>query len=221
MNKRFALFDMDGTLIDSMPFWQSLGSDYLRAHGVTPPANLREVIGPMTISGAAAYFAALGITDTVEQIVNECNSMMRRAYSSVIPPRKGVEGYLAALRARGVRCCVATATDTKLAALCLERLGLLRYFEFIESCEQLGIGKDRPDIYLIAARKLGCTDPADAAVFEDAPYAARTAKQAGFYTVGVFDPAAETPPEELLATADAYITDYTEATALLPQEGLS
>ena len=103
--------------------------------------------------------------------------------------------------------CVATGTAAPLARLCLERLGVADYFVDILSCEDIGVSKECPDIYLLAARRLGST-PEETAVFEDALYAARTAKKAGFYTVGVFEPGYAEWWEELSALADETITDW-------------
>lgn len=207
MNKRFAIFDMDGTLIDSMPAWRDLGKNFLISHNIALPEDLRKVIAPMTMPQCADYFKTLGVAGTNEEIVEALNSYMREQYRTTIEPRECVEQYLEALKSIGVRCCVATATDEGLARICLERLGLLSYFEFIVSCEDIGVGKTSPDIYHAAAEKLGA-DPCDIAVFEDVPYAAQTAKKAGYYTVGVYDPFSEAHQKRLKLTIDEYIADY-------------
>ena len=108
-------------------------------------------------------------------------------YRSDVPLKPGVKAYLERLRGRGCRLCVATATAEPLARQCLSRLGVDGFFDFILSCETLGVSKDRPDVFLEAARRLGAT-PGETAVFEDALYAARTAREAGFYTVAVPEP---------------------------------
>lgn len=217
MNKRFAIFDMDGTLIDSMPAWRNLGKNFLISHNITPPENLRKVIAPMTMSQSAQYFKTLGINGTTEEIVDALTGYMREQYCTTIQPREGVEQYLKALQTLGVRCCVATATDEALARICLGRLGLLCYFEFIASCEDIGVGKTSPDIYHLAAGKLGAS-PCDIAVYEDAPYAAETAKTAGYYTVGVYDPSAEAFQQRLKTTIDEYLADYAAAAGNLTGE---
>ena len=205
---------MDGTLIDSMPVWRGLGASFLRENGVTPPDDLRKVIAPLTLPQSAAYFQTLGVTGSVDEIVDALNAYMRAQYETTIGLRENVVRYLEALKATGVRCCVATATDEALARICLNRLGLLAYFEFIVSCETIGAGKTDPAVYDAAARRLGAA-PAEIAVYEDAPYAAETAKRAGYYVVGVHDPSAERHQARLKLTVDDYLTDYAAAAAAL------
>ena len=215
MNRKFAIFDMDGTLVESMPAWKDLGKDYLASKGVPVPPDLRKRVASMTMPETGAYFNELGIPGTPKQLAGEMNELMHQKYRTVIGPREGIGDYLDALLERGVRMCVATATDAALAATCLNRLGLMRYFGFIASCEDTGIGKTSPHIYQLAAARMGAQDPWDVAVLEDAPYAARTARDAGFYTVGVYDPSSEKRQGELQKIVAEYITDYREAAAAL------
>lgn len=217
MNKSFAIFDMDGTLLDSMPAWRGLGKNFLQSHNITPPSDLRKIIAPMTLVQSAEYFKTLGVTGTAEEIVDALNNYMREQYRTTIAPREHVAQYLEALKMAGVRCCVATATDVALAQLCFERLGLMTYFDFIVSCEDIGIGKTSPAVYHAAAEKLGAA-PGDIAVYEDIPYAAQTAKKAGYYVVGVYDPSAEKYQPSLKLTIDEYIEDYAAAAAAFVKE---
>ena len=103
--------------------------------------------------------------------------------------------------------CVATATPEPLARACLQRLGVLEDFEFLLSCDAVGAGKDRPDVFLEAARRLGAA-PAETAAFEDALFALRTAKDAGFYTVGVWDASGDGHWNEVTALADETVRDW-------------
>lgn len=218
MDKHYAIFDMDGTLIDSMPVWRTLGKTYLRTKGIVPPADLRKVIAPMTMLQSAEYFQTLGVPGRAPQIAAELDAWMRKRYESDIPARPGAGDYLAELKARGVRCCVATATDPGLAGICLDRLKLLKYFEFIVSCETIGCTKTAPDIYHLAAGRLGAV-PAQIAVYEDAPYAAETARRAGYYTVGVFDDSPEASQERLKAACNEYILSFSDAAESMRNQG--
>lgn len=207
MDKRFAIFDMDGTLVDSMIFWKHLASEYLHSKGIQDISeNILEQIKPITMSESAALFRAeFGLTGDIE---GEMNAMMDDHYRSDIPLKPGVFAYLRRLRERGVRMCVASATAEHLMAACLSRLGVLGCFEFLLSCESVGAGKNSPLVFLEAARQLGA-DVGDIAVYEDALYAVRTAKNAGFHVVGVYDESADWEAVQL--TADETILNWEEA----------
>ena len=207
MDKKFAIFDMDGTLVDSMGFWKDLAAEYLRSKGIHEiPAEIPERIKPMTMSESAALFRAeFGLSGDIE---GEMNAMMDEHYRSDIPLKPGVSDYLRRRRARGVRMCVASATAEHLMEACLSRLGVRPCFEFLLSCESVGAGKDSPLVFLEAARRLGA-EPSEIAVYEDALYAVRTAKDAGFHVVGVFDEAAHR--EAARTIADEYILNWEDA----------
>ena len=137
-------------------------------------------------------------------------AMMEEHYRRDVPLKPGVKEYLERLRARGCRLCVATATAEPLSHQCLSRLGVDHLFDFILSCETLGVSKNRPDVFLEAARRLRAA-PGETAVFEDALYAARTAREAGFYTVAVPEPSYAGDWPELSALADECILDWRNA----------
>lgn len=211
MNKRYAIFDMDGTLVDSMGYWKALGRDYLAGLGVRATAEQLEPIGPMTMLESAAYFMeTFGIAGPAQRIVDEMHAVMDSHYRNDVPLKPGVKEYLEELRKQGVRMCVATATAEPLSHACLSRLGADGCFDFILSCETIGVGKTRPDIYHLAAERLGAP-PAEIAVFEDALYAVQTAKQAGYYTVGIYEPAYDKDWGRISALADETISDWRKA----------
>lgn len=211
MDKRYAIFDMDGTLVDSMSYWKALGRDYLAGLGVRATAGQLEPIGPMTMLESAAYFMeTFGVPGPAQRIVDEMHAVMDSHYRNDVPLKPGVKEYLEELRGRGVRMCVATATAEPLSHACLSRLGVDGCFDFILSCETIGVGKTRPDIYHLAAERLGAA-PAETAVFEDAFYAVKTAKQAGFYTVGIYEPAYDKDWGRISALADETIFDWRNA----------
>ena len=209
--KRYCVFDMDGTLLDSMGYWRGLAVDYLRSRGIEPTAAELAPLRSQTMSQSAEYFMELyGIPGPPRKIVDDMEAVMNRHYREDIPLKPGAAEYLAALSRAGARLCVATATAEYLARACLERLDVLRYFEFVVSCETINIGKDQPDIFYLAARRLGAS-PGETAVFEDAPYAAETAKAAGFFVVGLYDEASKSRQDRLAAVCDLYYTDLAQA----------
>lgn len=209
MDKRFAIFDMDGTLIDSMIFWKNLATEYLNSKGVTQiPADILERIKPMTMSESAALFQReFGLTGDPEA---EMNAMMDEHYRSDIPLKPGVREYLWMLHMGDVRMCVASATAEHLMESCLARLGVRNCFEFLLSCETVGAGKRSPLVYHESARILGA-NPAEIAVYEDALYAVQTAKDAGYYVVGVYDDSAAENWQTIEKIADEIILNWEEA----------
>lgn len=216
MDKRFAIFDMDGTLVDSMVYWKHLAMEFLESKGVrTISTDILERIKPMTMTESAALFIKeYGLSSTAESIAAEMNAMMDEHYRKDIPLKPGVSAYLEALHKKGVVMCVASATAEELMDACLTRLGVAHYFSFLLSCETVGTGKNHPDVYLEAAKRLAA-HPKDIAVFEDALYAANTAKQAGFYTVAVRDDSNQPHWETLTALADEVILDWQAAAQTL------
>lgn len=209
MNKPFAIFDMDGTLIDSMKYWSRLAEEFLEEKGISPVSpTLLERIRPMTLTESSALFIReFSLPGTPESIAAEINALMERHYLTSIPLKEHVASYLEQLQRQGVRMCVASATDQALMSACLKRLGADKYFEFLLSCEEVGTGKNKPDVYLAAARRFDAA-PSSIAVFEDALYAAQTAKKAGFYVIGVYDESAAKHWKELTTLADETITHW-------------
>ncbi len=209
MDKQFAIFDMDGTLIDSMIFWKNLASEYLTSQGVTNiPTDILEQIKPMTMSESAALFVQeFGLTGDPEA---EMNAMMDEHYRKDIPLKPGVEKYLQTLHEKGVRMCVASATAEHLMESCLARLGVRGYFEFLLSCETVGAGKRNPLVYHVSAQRLNAM-PEEIAVYEDALYAVQTAKDAGYYVVGVYDDSAAKNWKTIETHADEIILNWEDA----------
>lgn len=213
MNKKYAIFDMDGTLIDSMTYWKNLGREYLSMQGV--PENLdavMEEIKPLTMTESAELFRTrFSLSGTKESIAASMNWMIEEHYRKDIPLKNGVKDYLAKLHASGVKMCVASATDKALMETCLERLGIKGYFEFILSCEEVGAGKRKPDVYFEAVRRMENQEkisPESVAVFEDADYAIHTALEAGFYTIAVYDDSNKDKWEKLKMQTREFIEDW-------------
>lgn len=209
MDKRYCIFDMDGTLVDSMGHWKNLEREFLLAKGI--PEDVDEVlkeIQHMTIPAAMEFFIdRFHFAGTVESLTEEFNGLMAAHYASDVEVKDGVPAYLEALRQKGVRMCIASATSVPLVTICLERLGLRHYFEFLLSCVDVNASKDKPDVFLEAARRLGGT-PEETAVFEDSLVAATSAKSAGFHVVGIYDPYSAHNWPGIVELADELIEDW-------------
>ena len=213
MRIRGAIFDVDGTLLDSMFIWDTIGETYLRSIGYEPREKLNEVFKNMSLFQAARYYRTeYGVTLSIDEIMNGVNAMLERYYRFEVSLKPGVAELLAQLQASGVKLCIATATDRYLVEAALERCGVLSCFGEIFTCNEVGHGKDEPDIFEAALRFLG-TRREETLVFDDALYAVRTAKEAGFLVAAVYD-SHERSQAEVRARSDLYLEDLTQLVEL-------
>lgn len=202
-----AIFDFDGTLVDSMFIWESFGEDYLRSLGKEPKENLCKTFATFTLEHAAKYYRQhYGVTLSVEEIVCNVNEIVLQSYRTKVRLKSGVAKFLERLKNQGVNMCVATVTDRFIVEEVLERLGVRKYFSEIFTCSEVGCSKESPEIYNVALNYLK-TDKKDTVVFEDSFYALMTAKNDGFSVAGVFDKH-EKNQALMKANADYYISDY-------------
>ncbi len=204
-----AIFDLDGTILDSMFVWDTIGEDYLRSLGKEPKENLKETFKTFSLEQAAHYYKEnYGVALPVSEIISGVNKMVEKYYTDSIPLKSGVEMFLEKFKEKGIKMCIATVTDKHLVESALERLGIRNYFSEIFTCTSVGHGKEEPHIYREAQKHLG-TSKSETVVFEDALYSLKTAKSDGFITAGVFD-AHEENQEELKNLSDCYIEDYSD-----------
>ena len=166
----------------------------------------------MSLHQAARYYQTeYGVTQSIDEIMDGVNAMLERYYRFEVPLKPGVAELLERLRQDGVRLCIATATDRHLVEAGLDRCGVLSCFGEIFTCNEVGHGKDEPDIFEATLRFLG-TRREETLVFDDALYAVRTAKEAGFPVAAVYD-SHEKNQEGLRALADFYIEDFSQVSA--------
>ena len=204
-----AIFDFDGTLLDSMFIWDTIGEDYLRTLGKEPHEDLKETFMTLTLEEAAEYYREhYKVTLSVTEIMDSINAMVEGIYRTKVTLKPGVMAYLRLLKERGVKMCVATVTDRYLVEDTLERLGILHYFSEIFTCAEVGYGKDKPIIYQKALEHLG-TAKEETFVFEDSLFALETAKTDGFPTVGGYD-MHESRQEDMKRLADCYVRSFEE-----------
>lgn len=205
-----AIFDMDGTLLDSMPVWEHASERYLEKRGIKPKEKLSEILFSMSMQQGAAYVKeSYGLTETVEEIVKGVNGIVAEFYQTEVLPKPGVRELLKQLRARGIKMAVATSTDRTHVEAALKRTEIYEFFEGIFTCSEVGAGKVKPAVYDAASECLS-VKPEETLVFEDALYAIRTAKAAGYGTVGVFDAASEREQDVIQTVADIYVKNVGE-----------
>ena len=199
------IFDMDGTLLDSMGMWENLGSIYLTKKGIVPPADLKEVIENKTLEEAAEYFIAdLGIEGTVKEVVQEILSLIRDKYYNELQLKPGVKKYVLSEYEKGSNMCILTTSDRELAIAAMERTGIGLCIKEIFTAETLGLSKRGPEIFLKTCELMGF-EPSNTVVYEDALYAVKAAKAAGCHVVAVYDHMNRNDWEEIKSLADNII----------------
>lgn len=202
-----AIFDLDGTLLDSMQIWEDVGEKYLLSQGVKPEEDLRETLRTMSLRQAAEYCQKnYKIEKTIEEIIEGVTEIVEDFYKKDAALKPGVKEFLESFFTKDVKMCVATASEKELVEAALTRCGVRDYFVDILTCSQVGCGKDQPVIYEEALKILG-TEKSKTLVFEDSLHAITTAKQAGFTVVGVYEPS-EKDQESVRESVDYYIEDF-------------
>lgn len=213
-----AIFDVDGTLLDSMPLWEHVGEQYLIEKGCIPKPGMEERVRTMSMSQIADYCRTeYGIADSPETIIEEINGMVLEQYRTQVQAKPGIPELLERLKGEGVRLAVATASDRCLIEPALERTGLLPYFDLFLTCSEVGAGKDSPAIFLKAAETLE-TVPEQTVVFEDSLYAMKTAARAGFLLAGIFDESAAGEQDAIQTLADWYFVETVNWDVLFQQK---
>lgn len=208
------IFDFDGTLFDSMRIWVEAGELYLNSVGMTAEKDLWKKLKTMSLLQSAEYLKdAYSLPLSVDNIMNGINKVVEDFYFYHAMPKECVMDVLENLKARGIKMCIATATDRYQVEAALKRCNMLHYFDAIFTCTEVGHGKDEPYIFEIAREAMG-TEKSEIAVFEDAYHAAKTAKEAGFYVIGIYD-RYEKRTEELKVLADVYVNSFSEIGELL------
>jgi len=203
------LFDFDGTLVDSMPVYVSAMLRVLDDHGISYGSDIVKIITPLGFGGAAKYFISLGLQKSEDEIVELARANMLDAYLYQIPAKNNVVSVLKELKARGANLNVLTASPHITLDACLKRVGIYDLFTNIWSCEDFQTTKADPEIYKMAAEKIG--EPIENILFlDDNLDADRTAKQAGMPVCGVYDDSSKEYVEQIKAATDYYIYDFSE-----------
>lgn len=209
MTFKAAIFDMDGTLTDSMHIWDTAGITYLKSKGITPAPDLRERSRALSLDQVIdLYRQEYGIQDSRTQILADFDAIVEAEYQKV-PLKSGVLELLQLLSQHQIPMIVATASPLHIVTDTLKRLNILSYFSEVLTCGDIGIGKDHPDIYLKAAFLMG-SEPAETLVFEDALHAIRTATDAGFYVIGVYDHSEGVNEDKIKPLCNEYVKSFTE-----------
>ena len=205
MKIKGAIFDMDGTLIDSMKYWDTVGLEYLKRNGIKHTNDKENYVLQVGIYAFSEYCnKTYGLNKSYEQVLHEIHDIMDEKYATAVTLKKGADKMLEVLRQNGVKTCLATATEQGSAKKVLEKLGVLNYFENVITTTMVGKSKHDPLIYEKALEFLG-TNKEETYVFEDAVYAIETAKKDGFNVIGIEDDFAVLPPNEVEKMCDYFL----------------
>ncbi len=205
-----AIFDLDGTVFDSMHIWSEIGLRFLAEKGVKPEPGIEDEFVKMSMTQAAEYYIKnIDPTETVLGVVEAVNKLVEGFYYNEVLLKDGIKEFLEFLKQRNVKMCVATATDKHLVERALERNGIREYFTEIFTCTSVGAGKDSPIIYDKALEYLG-TGKENTYIFEDALYAIETANKAGYKILGIRDVSEKADPETVKSFCTFYIENYSE-----------
>lgn len=206
--KKGYIFDLDGTLLDSMPVWKTIGRRYLLSQGITPPEGVESFYKTMTFHETALYFQSLGLKTTEEEMIDAISAMVAEDYALRVQAKAGALDYVKKAKEAGIALCALTASEKGYLLPTLERLGLLDYFSAVYTCSELNKNKQEPEIFAQVAAFLDLSAK-DVAVFEDSLHCIQAAKGAGAYVVAVADEAAAEDRAAIAETADQFICDFT------------
>lgn len=210
------LFDLDGTLVDSMWIWEDIDKMYMEKLNVEYKlSDLHENINGMSFTETAQFFKDIfNIEDSVEDIKDEWNNMAAEYYESKVPLKESARDFVEYLREKGIKTGIGTSNSRHLVSLVLDTHGMKDHFGTVRTSCEVNKGKPSPDIYLKVAEDLGVR-PEECLVFEDIIEGVMAAKSAGMKACAVFDEYSKIHAEKLKSLADYYINDYREVLELI------
>lgn len=204
------IFDMDGTLIDSMWLWRQIDIDYFARFNLELPDTLQHEIEGMSFLQTAEYMKKkFGFTDSVDEMMNAWNEMAYELYSNVVDFKPGVLDFIKECKKRNIKLGIATSNSRYLFDAASNHLLLDKYFDCMLTGSEITNGKPAPDVYLTVAKRLN-VDTNRCLVFEDIIAGIMAGKNAGMKVCAVYDEYSKSTTDEKIRTADYYITDYTE-----------
>lgn len=213
------LFDLDGSLVDSMWLWRDIDIEYLGRYGISLPEGLQAEIEGMSFSETAVYFKErFQIPETIETIKSNWNQMAWDKYTHQVPLKEGARAFVEYCRQNQIRLGIASSNSRELVENVLKVHGILDYFDGIVTSCDVEKGKPAPDVYLEAARRCHAA-PERCLVFEDIVPGILAGKAAGMRVCAVEDAYSRHQEQDKKMLSDYYIKDYLEIMAKLTSQG--
>lgn len=202
------IFDVDGTIADSMWVWRRIDREYLSKFDIPLPDTLQAEIEGRSFYETAVYFKEhFGLEDSVEKIMADWNEMAREKYEKEVPLKSGIRDFMQLCKDRGIKMGIATSNSRELFEIVERVHGLTEYINSIRTGSEVPRGKPAPDIYLAVAGQLQ-TDPAKCLVFEDLPAGIMAGRNAGMKVCAVQDAYSLDYDQEKRELADYYIEEF-------------
>ncbi len=207
------IFDLDGTLVDSMGVWKQIDIDFFKQNGMdTVPEDFAKNIAHLSFLEMAQFVIdTYHFQRTPQEIVDTWIQMSIKAYSHDVMTKPGAQKLLKQIKESGIKISLATTNKKELVSPCLKNNGIDQYFDYCLNVNEIKSNKSEPLIYLKLAEKMNST-PNETLVFEDILMGINTAHNAGFKTVAIYDEASKNQQESLKRIADYYIGDFNDIT---------
>lgn len=205
---KLAIFDLDGTIVDSMPYWKNAAKDYLESINIKTDENLCEVFLSLSLPEGCKYLKDNYCSNKrVDEIANGINNIMHNHYLKDVKIKPNMIDILKYLKDNNIDMCIASSTDRYLIQECLLKQGLTEYFTYIKTSTEIGKSKQHPDIYLDCINHYNLNND-EAIIFEDLPYGIKAVKPLNIKTVGIYDETSKNHQKEMKIYSTYYFDNF-------------